>query len=320
MRQMYPNLDMVMLIGGHAEGQTRFHKCQRWFLAWLCRRNLMSRRVCEPSGQPRTFNNQHNRAAKVPPTVNTVGLAINDHPVNIRSWSRIGKFVGYGVQPDRPTVLIRENHGQVQIDVVRTAARLRHRRALGHGEHGVTGPGVTARMVPMIRSARWVLLVSVVATLAGCGPPWADSSGPPRRPTPVTIHIHLDRTRVTAGKSIKGDAVLINSTSKAITVQQCAIDGWLQVGISSPKSPFRAAMGLVACPPSVRLRPGTNRFPITILTTAQECQQHNGQSKPDGPPCPPPLPAGTYRTKVVTVGLPRSTPTPESIQVTLTRA
>jgi hypothetical protein len=175
-------------------------------------------------------------------------------------------------------------------------------------------------MVHVTKSWRWVLLVSVVVAFAGCGSSLANRSVSPT--APVTIHIHLDHAWATAGESIKGIAVLTNSTSKVITVQQCAADGWIEVGVVNKQIRFEPAMEMVACPPTVQLRPGVNRFPITVMTTYQECQQSDGQSNPNLPACTPkgqpPLPAGTYTTEVVTYGLPRSTPKPQTIQVTLT--
>ena len=41
--------------------------------------------------------------------------------------------------------------------------------------------------------------------------------------------------------------------------------------------PFDPAMPVIACPPSIRLRPGPNRFPIVVVTTYQVCLQPGGQ-------------------------------------------
>ena len=140
--------------------------------------------------------------------------------------------------------------------------------------------------------------------------------------TPITIRISLAQTRVIAGTSITGEAVLTNTTSKSITVEQCARNGWLKVGVVNSQIQFDPPFTEVACAPSIRLMPGINRFPITVATTYQECLGPGGKSITYIPPCPasgePPLPAGTYRTKVVAVGLPASTPVPGSLTVTVT--
>jgi hypothetical protein len=170
------------------------------------------------------------------------------------------------------------------------------------------------------RRGRWMTPAAVLLTLTACG---SSSAGQAKPTSPVTIHIKLDHTRVTAGMSISGQAVFTNSTSKHITVEQCAIDGWLAVGLTNKQIQFNPAFETVACAPSVHLAPGVNRFPLTVRTTYQECLQPGGQSMTYVPPCVgssglPPLPAGTYKTKVVTVGLPSSTSMPRSIEVTVT--
>jgi hypothetical protein len=166
---------------------------------------------------------------------------------------------------------------------------------------------------------KWLLTAAAVLTLTACG---SNSAGQAKPTSPVTIHIKLDHTRVTAGMSIGGQAVLTNYTSKPITVEQCAADGWLAVGLVNKQIQFNPAYLLIACQPSIRLMPGFNRFPVTVITTYQQCQQPGAQSTTYVHPCIgssglPPLPAGTYKTKVVTVGLASST-MPRSIEVTVT--
>ena len=168
---------------------------------------------------------------------------------------------------------------------------------------------------------RWLLPALVILSLAACG---TASTGQSRPVGPVEIHVELDQTRVAGGTSITGRAILMNTTRQDILVRQCAADGWLVVGLTSRNIPFNPAMPLVACPPTIRLHPGPNRFPITVITTYQECLQPDGQSETYIPPCLhgnglPPLPPGTYRTKVVTYGLPAATPTPHPINVTVSR-
>jgi hypothetical protein len=167
---------------------------------------------------------------------------------------------------------------------------------------------------------RWLISVAALLTLTDCG---TTSSGHAPPTVPVQIHITLEQTRVTGGVAIKGRAGLTNNTSKSITVEQCAKDGWLMVGLTNKQIPFDPATSSVACPPSVRLIPGPNRFPVTVMTTYQECLQPGGQSTTFVPPCLhsnglPPLPAGIYKTKVVTSGLPGSTTMPRPIEVTVT--
>jgi hypothetical protein len=142
----------------------------------------------------------------------------------------------------------------------------------------------------------------------------------------VTIRISLDQTHVAAGTPIKGTAVLTNNGSKTMPVQQCATDGWLAVGLANKAIPYSPGFALVACPPSVVLLPGPNRFPVKVSTTYGSCLQPGGQSVIFIPKCVPntvsanplpPLPAGRYVTKVVTMGLPSNTAISKSVVVTL---
>ena len=138
---------------------------------------------------------------------------------------------------------------------------------------------------------------------------------------PIKIRITLSETRVRSGTPIKGEAVITNTTFKTITVQTCALDGWLEVGLVNKQITFEPARLLVGCPPSVQLSPGPNRFPLTVSTSYQSCLQRGGQSTTYIPSCtptgPPALPAGHYTTKVFTFGLPSGTPAALPISVTL---
>ena len=140
--------------------------------------------------------------------------------------------------------------------------------------------------------------------------------------SPIKIRITLSETRVRSGTPIKGEAVITNTTFKTITVQTCALDGWLEVGLVNKQITFEPARSLVNCLPSVRLSPGPNRFPLTVSTSYQSCLQRGGQSTTYIPSCTstgalPALPAGHYRTKVFTYGLPSGTPAALPISVTL---
>lgn len=141
--------------------------------------------------------------------------------------------------------------------------------------------------------------------------------------TPITVRVALHHSRVLAGQPIKGTVILTNTTSSVITVESCAANGWLQVGLEGRGYGYQASSTLVACPPSVRLVPGANRFPVTVLTTYESCIQPGGSSVPSLPACTstgqPPLPAGTYSTTVVIMGLPQMTKAPRPVTVTLLR-
>ena len=143
----------------------------------------------------------------------------------------------------------------------------------------------------------------------------------------IKVHLSLAQHRVVAGQPIKGTVVLINTTTKERTVNTCAKDGWLAVGLSGHVNSYPFGSFEVKCAPSVRLAPGANRFPVTVLTTYAECSQPQpGDSSvtpepictvSDGHVGPPLLPAGRYSTEVHLVGLGGLTNTPNRVVVHL---
>lgn len=154
--------------------------------------------------------------------------------------------------------------------------------------------------------------------LVGCGGV-AGASG--SSSAAIKVRVALHHSRVVAGQPIKGTVVLTNTTSRQITVESCAQNGWLQVGLQGRGYTYQASSTLIACPPSIRLAPGANRFPVTVLTTYESCLQPGGESVASLPSCtstgPPPLPAGRYSTTVFIMGLPHMTEAHRAITVTL---
>jgi hypothetical protein len=134
--------------------------------------------------------------------------------------------------------------------------------------------------------------------------------------SPLSLRFTLSTTTDKAGRPIKGIVTITNSSSKTLLVETCAINGWLWVGLANKTTPFEPASTSVACFPSVKIKPGPNRFPVTVMTEYQMCEKHGT------PRCPnhgmPSLPKGTYRTDVVAVGLPKGTPVLTHLRVTLT--
>jgi hypothetical protein len=139
----------------------------------------------------------------------------------------------------------------------------------------------------------------------------------------IKVRVALRHSRVVAGQPVKGTVILTNTTSRKITVESCAKNGWLRVGLKGHGHTYQANSTLIACPPSIRLAPGANRFPVTVLTTYESCLQPGGESVTSLPACtsngPPPLPAGRYSTTVSIMGLPQMTEAPRPISVTLLR-
>jgi len=171
-----------------------------------------------------------------------------------------------------------------------------------------------------------ILGLAAVAVTPALAPKAALANPSAKGQAPITVRIRLDRTHVVAGTPIKGTAVITNTRSKGVLVGQCAIDGWLAVGLANKTIVYSPAFPLVGCRPSVVLAPGSHRFPVTVLTTYESCLQPGGQSTTFVPKCLsivvssnplPPLPAGRYSTKVVTMGLPANTAVSNSVVVTL---
>lgn len=175
------------------------------------------------------------------------------------------------------------------------------------------------RVLTILGLAAFVVTSALIPQTAG-------ANGSAKDQAPITIRIKLDRTRVVAGTPIKGTAVITNPRSNGVLVKQCAIDGWLAVGLTNRTIHYSPAFPLVGCNPSVVLAPGRHRFPVTVVTTYESCLQPGGQSTTFVPKCLstvvssnplPPLPAGRYSAKVVTIGLPANTAVSNTVVVTL---
>ena len=140
-------------------------------------------------------------------------------------------------------------------------------------------------------------------------------------PSPIEVRVSLTQHEVAAGQPIKGSVVLTNTTHKTITVNTCAANGWLQVGLKGHGYTYVATSLEMACPPSVRLKPGANRFPVTVLTSYEGCVHPGGHSLTSLPACTPtgqpPLPTGKYSTVTTIVGLSHLTHSSNRQTVTL---
>jgi hypothetical protein len=185
---------------------------------------------------------------------------------------------------------------------------------LSHRADGQSAEGHDER-VKVFRAALVAIAIFIGwDTVAGASEPSS---------APIQVRVALHHTRVVAGSPIKGTVVLTNTTSRKITVESCARNGWLQVGLRGRGYAYQAISTLIACPPSIRLAPGANRFPVTVLTTYEGCLQAGGKSVTSLPPCrstgPPPLPAGRYFSTVFIMGLAHITKAPRDVTVTLLR-
>lgn len=157
---------------------------------------------------------------------------------------------------------------------------------------------------------------ALALALAGCARPVSgpDTTSPPaptslataRGHAAVEITIALHRNQAHAGESIAGTATVTNTTGKVLSVDGCP-GSWLRVGLTNATVPFDPVFAEERCLPETRLTPGAHTFPVTVGTTYQTCLGPDGHSLAPMPTCDngklPPLPSGTYRTKVVTEGL-----------------
>lgn len=164
------------------------------------------------------------------------------------------------------------------------------------------------------------------STSPGTGRPSRRATSGGREPS-VRVALHLDRTVVPAdGTPIVGEAVVTNTTRATITVETCQpppsrSDAWLFVGLANATISYNPAVATPACAPSIKLHPGANDFPITVMTTFQSCTQSPARATRQHPACtrlgPPSLPPGTYTTRVLTYGLPAGWQHPAPLRVTL---
>lgn len=196
------------------------------------------------------------------------------------------------------------------------------------GQSGHSTRGTNGRLVAAIFLAVGVLGGSIaLAAIRRSGGPTRTStrsstSTPAGSQASLQIRLVLDRTTVVAGTTIHGVALLTNTTDHTITVKACAADGWFEVGLSNQRITFGGFPSpAVACAPSVKLVRGVNRVPFEVLTTYLGCTHVKALATSQHPVCEPagipPLPPGSYVTKVVTTGLPARSQVPAAVHVTL---
>jgi hypothetical protein len=153
------------------------------------------------------------------------------------------------------------------------------------------------------------------ALFSACGAP---ATIRPKATAPLTMALHLDRTRAKVGPSISGVAVLTNHTTRALTSRGCLV---IEVGLANSSIPFDPAFVDSLCLRTNRFPPGARTIKIAVLTTYLSCAQNPLGVSTSHPACTatgmPPLPPGQYSTKVVAIGLPPGTALPSTTQVTL---
>jgi hypothetical protein len=189
-------------------------------------------------------------------------------------------------------------------------------------------PARSSRRPTVIAVSAAVAVVATVAFVIGLArqlghSPEASNQGSARHP--LTVRIQLDQTTATAGRAIRGIAIVTNAATHPLTITDCN-GTWIQVGLSNADVTYRAVWDL--CYSTTVLQPGTTRIPIRVDTTYERCTPHANSATTQMPACErgndarlsmPPLPPGTYKT---TTGILEpegvDVPTPEPIQVILT--
>lgn len=130
----------------------------------------------------------------------------------------------------------------------------------------------------------------------------------------------LSRDRVAPGQPISGTLVVTSKAPGPINLTRSCRPKF-QVVIGNRAITQQPAFTEECSSQPFYIKPGTNRFPITVITTYFECLQPGGSSVISIPACgpdgAPPLPPGIYHTTLFGSG---ATPLPEPppVDVTLT--
>jgi hypothetical protein len=139
---------------------------------------------------------------------------------------------------------------------------------------------------------------------------------------PITARLLLEQTNAGAGKPIRGEMTLTNTTTQPISVP-CG--SWIYVGLTNSTIKYDPAQPANLCAPESALPPGPSTFQVSILTTYTSCS-YSLSTNANVPHCKsgqgvdriPPLPPGTYYTKIVFGWADsKQIATPPSIEVTL---
>jgi hypothetical protein len=181
---------------------------------------------------------------------------------------------------------------------------------------------VTQRLSVLVITA-----VMAMTVLSACGPdPQAvDPTSPLAHRTSTTSptttavarisdSISLSTTRAVAGTTIKG-VFIVNNPGGPIKLTDS--DGCHPAyGVTLTTLAF----GLPCIGAPLTIKHGTNRFPVTVSTSYQECLPPGGTSSVPVPKCVegkiPPLPPGTYHAKLASEGLDLPTPRPVTVRLT----
>jgi hypothetical protein len=155
------------------------------------------------------------------------------------------------------------------------------------------------------------LVAVILATGLGASAFASGSSAKPHEPA-ITGSVHLNHREVHSGRTVRGELVFENHTSKTqVLLRGCKIDGLYAIGLRASDGYIQEpAFSLVACGPQEMVaKPGTTVYRFKIAATYTACSQSAKHQPPRSskywaPLClkdssgerdiMPPLPAGTY--------------------------
>lgn len=178
-----------------------------------------------------------------------------------------------------------------------------------------------------------VLAVVLVVTVGRGGRSSSVAVGPlaPTGSVPVTATVTLEHRAVTAGTWLRGQVVVDNHTTG--TLELCPSMSFITAGVTSSSGLWTGYAPLTGGCHTVRLKPGKQRFPLKVATTASACSRSSAETAtPTGataptatiPTCPatgmPPLAAGRYRVVVHLAGLPAGSRQPAAVPIRLLAA
>ena len=156
--------------------------------------------------------------------------------------------------------------------------------------------------------------------LAACGgdAPESQSRGRPARPTsaPVSARVVLSARTVAAGGSLTGRVIVTNRTGEPVEGVGCR--NIFQVALRSNE--VKPEVAWLLCAETLSIPPGRSTYPVTVAASHLTCSSTPSSEIPQCLPGGglPPLPPGDYRA--VLFQNPELVPTPDPVEVRVTRA
>jgi hypothetical protein len=137
-------------------------------------------------------------------------------------------------------------------------------------------------------------------------------------PAGLTDSIHLDKTKVVAGSTVKGTLIVTNASGHTVNLLYRGCRPNYGIALTNGTIIARPAAAASCSRSPLVLKPGVTKLPTYMITTYQSCT--SGPPSPKVPQCAangniPPLPAGRYLA--VLDGLDLALPPAQPVPVTL---